>query len=61
MFKFLVGVVVGVFVGVLVVAPNPELSARVHEAWDDGRRWVAAFIATVEENAEETVDEAVER
>ena len=60
MFRFLIGLVVGVLVGVLVVAPNPELSARVQEAWNDGRRWVVAFVSTVGEKADEAADEAVQ-
>ena len=57
MFRFLLGLVVGVVIGVVIVAPNPELSARIRDAWDDGRRWVVAFFATVEEKAGEGAEE----
>jgi hypothetical protein len=60
MFRFLLGVVVGVLVGVMVIAPNPDLSRQVHDAWDEGRRWVTGFVATVEERVDETRDAETE-
>ena len=56
MIKFLLGLVVGVFIGVLVVAPNPELGERVRVAWDEGRRWVGGFVSEAEDAAGEAVD-----
>jgi hypothetical protein len=56
MFRFLLGVVVGVLVGVMVIAPNPDLRRHAHDAWDEGRRWVTGFVSTVEERVDETRD-----
>lgn len=50
--RFLVGVVVGVFLGVLVVAPNPFLSAQVRDFWAEARIWLAAAVTTAAEVAE---------
>jgi hypothetical protein len=58
MIKFLLGLVVGVFIGVLLVAPNPELGDRVRNAWDDGRQWLAGFVSEAEDAAGEAVDRA---
>lgn len=46
--RFLVGVLVGVFLGVLVIAPNPLLSAQVHGLWAEARTWLAAVLQTAE-------------
>jgi hypothetical protein len=46
--RFLVGVLVGVFLGVLVIAPNPLLSAQVHGLWAEARTWLAAALQTAE-------------
>lgn len=37
--RFLCGVVVGILMGVLVIAPNPELDSRVRGGWDNLTRW----------------------
>jgi hypothetical protein len=58
MLKFLVGVVVGVFLGVLVVAPNPQWSEEVQEFWVDAKAWGSAFLGAAEEAAEGVADEA---
>ena len=60
MLKFLVGLVVGVFLGVLVIAPNPELSDRVERLWDDARTWGAAFWEDAGEAAEQAAGQAGE-
>lgn len=52
MARFIVGVVVGVFLGVLVVAPNPLLSAQVRGLWAEARVWLAAALVTAQEVAE---------
>ena len=46
--RFLVGVLVGVFLGVLVIAPNPLLSAQVHGLWAEARTWLAAVLQSAE-------------
>lgn len=60
MLKFLVGVVVGVLLGVMVIAPNPEWSQRVEDFWVDARAWGAAFLGAAEEAADEVADKAGE-
>lgn len=50
--RFVVGVLVGVFLGVLVIAPNPLLSAQVHGLWAEARTWLAAVLLTAEEVAD---------
>jgi hypothetical protein len=50
--RFLVGVLVGVFLGVLVIAPNPLLSAQVRGLWAEARTWLAAVLLTAEEVAD---------
>lgn len=49
--RFIIGVLVGVFLGVLVIAPNPLLSAQVHGLWAEARTWLAAALLTAEEVA----------
>jgi hypothetical protein len=58
MFRFLIGVVVGIFIGVLVIAPNPEFSARVNDLWADARAWGQTFWGTAEEVADEAAEKA---
>ncbi|HEX6143200.1 MAG TPA: hypothetical protein VFZ01_10805 [Geminicoccaceae bacterium] len=60
MFKFLIGLVVGVFIGVLVVAPNPDLSARVQEFWVDARAWGTAFWSAAEQAADDVAGQVEE-
>lgn len=58
MLKFLVGLVAGVFLGVMVIAPNPEWSERVQDLWVDAKAWGAAFLGAAEEAADEVADKA---
>jgi hypothetical protein len=60
MFKFLIGVVVGIFIGVLVIAPNPEFSARVNDLWADARAWGQTLLGTAENVAGEAAEKAGE-
>ena len=60
MLKFLAGMLVGVFLGVLVVAPNPQWSERVQDLWVDARAWGAAFLGAAEEAADQAADEVGE-
>ena len=60
MLKFLVGLVVGVFLGVLVIAPNPQWSEQVQDLWVDARAWAAAFVGAAENVAEDVAEEAGE-
>ena len=58
MFKFLIGLVVGVFIGVLVVAPNPDLTAQVQEFWVDAKAWGMAFWSAAEQAAGDVAGQA---
>lgn len=58
MIRFLVGMVVGVFLGVLVIAPNPELSDRVQDVWADARAWASDLLGTAGDAAREAGQEA---
>lgn len=58
MFKFLIGVVVGVFLGVIVIAPNPDLSAKVQDLWVDAKVWASAFWSAAENVAEDAGETA---
>lgn len=54
--RFILGVVVGVFLGVLIVAPNPLLSTQVRGLWAETRVWLAAVLVTAQEVAERADD-----
>jgi hypothetical protein len=58
MIRFVVGMIVGVFLGVLVIAPNPSLSTQVQDLWTDLRVWAGALISTAGDAAREVGQEA---
>jgi hypothetical protein len=57
MFRLLIGIVIGIFIGVLVVAPNPELGDRFRTAWDESRRMVLSLVSDAQDAAGEAVGE----
>ena len=64
MLKFLLGVVVGIFIGALVIAPNPEFGERVDAVWDNARGWIGGVAEEAGDAAEDVaggVREAGER
>lgn len=48
MVRFLIGMIAGVFLGVLVIAPNPLLDAKVRGVWADGWAWLSTVLAAAE-------------
>jgi gas vesicle protein len=58
MIRFLVGMIVGVFLGVLVIAPNASLSSQVQDLWADLRVWAAALVGTAQDVARDVGQEA---
>lgn len=63
MLKFLMGLVVGVFLGVIVIAPNPELAAKVEDLWVDAKDWAGDFWSAAEDagdTAKDLANEAAE-
>jgi hypothetical protein len=60
MLRFLLGVVVGVFLGVLVIAPNPQWTETVENYWTDAKVWAAALWSAAEDTAADVGDRAEE-